>query len=133
MNDHQKSVAASCLSAAHDGSLSFPAIVGQLIEAGFESYVIDFRRRTATYYLPSGECVDLADSGDDTTVASSFDDSAIKDAIREAQSGSATYSYQEFCRKVRKAGCAGYIVSFIGKRAVYFGRTAETHVEHFPT
>jgi hypothetical protein len=30
------------------------------------------------------------------------------------------------------AGCAGYIVSFLGRRVVYFGRTAETHVEHFP-
>ncbi len=30
------------------------------------------------------------------------------------------------------AGCAGYFVSLIGRRAVYFGRTAETHVEPFP-
>jgi hypothetical protein len=30
------------------------------------------------------------------------------------------------------AGCAGYIVSFLGKQALYYGRTAETHVEHFP-
>jgi len=30
------------------------------------------------------------------------------------------------------AGCTGYLVSFPGQRAVYFGRTGETHVEHFP-
>jgi hypothetical protein len=24
------------------------------------------------------------------------------------------------------------MVSFSGRRALYFGRTAETHVEHFP-
>jgi hypothetical protein len=30
------------------------------------------------------------------------------------------------------AGCAGYIVSFTGRRAVYFGRNAEIHVECFP-
>ena len=35
-------------------------------------------------------------------------------------------------RKVMAAGCAGYMVSFLGKRVLYFGRTAETHVEHFP-
>lgn len=133
MNDHQKSVASACQHAAHDNSLSFPAIVGRLVEAGFESYAIDFRRQTATYYLPSGESLVLPADGDDTPIASSFEDGAIKEAIKEAQSGSAAYSYQGFCRKVRKAGCAGYIVSFTGRRAVYFGRTAETHVEHFPS
>lgn len=37
-----------------------------------------------------------------------------------------------FCRKVAAAGCAGYVVSFPGRRAVYMGRTGETHVETFP-
>jgi hypothetical protein len=37
-----------------------------------------------------------------------------------------------FCERVVVAGCAGYIVSFSGRRALYVGRTAETHVEHFP-
>jgi uncharacterized protein YbcV (DUF1398 family) len=132
MNDHQKLVAKQCLSAAHDDTLDFPAIVGRLIEAGFESYAIDFRRQTATYYLPSGESLDLPISGEDTPIASSLNDDAISNAIREAQSGVADYTYLGFCRKVRKAGCAGYLVSFTGRRAVYFGRTAETHVEHFP-
>lgn len=133
MDDHQKLIAVECLRAAHDGSLSFPAIVGRLVEAGFESYAIDFRRQTATYYLPSGDSLVLPAGGDDTPVASAFDCGAIKDAIRQAQSGSAAYSYQGFCRTVRQAGCAAYIVSFSGRRAVYFGRTAETHVEHFPS
>lgn len=31
------------------------------------------------------------------------------------------------------AGCAGYIVSFIGRRVLHLGRTAETHIEHFPS
>jgi len=30
------------------------------------------------------------------------------------------------------AGRARYIVSFSGRRALYIGRTTETHVEHFP-
>lgn len=132
MMDRQKAVASECLSAAHDGSLDFPAIVGRLIDAGFESYTIDFRRRMATYYLPGGECLDLQDPGDDTPVAASFDAAAIIDAIRQAQRNDAGYTYTGFCRKIKAAGCAGYIVSFAGRRAVYFGRTAETHVEHFP-
>jgi hypothetical protein len=42
-------------------------------------------------------------------------------------------AYKGFCEKVLAAGCAGYIVSLAGRRAVYFGRTAETHVELFPS
>ena len=30
------------------------------------------------------------------------------------------------------AGCAGYLVSFPGRRVLYWGRTAHTHVEMFP-
>lgn len=59
MNDEQRRVAKQCHSAAFDGSLGFPAIVGRLLEAGFESYAIDFHRWTATDYLASGACVDL--------------------------------------------------------------------------
>mgnify|MGYP000402610447 CR=1 FL=1 len=44
----------------------------------------------------------------------------------EALDGSAAFT------KAKAAGCAGYMVSFLGKRVVYFGRTAEVHVEHFP-
>lgn len=29
-------------------------------------------------------------------------------------------------------GCVGYHVSLAGRRAVYYGRSGETHVEQFP-
>ena len=56
----------------------------------------------------------------------------VREAIREAQSLVLGYTYKGFVAKVAGAGCAGYIVSFLGRRVLYFGRTAETHVEHFP-
>jgi uncharacterized protein YbcV (DUF1398 family) len=65
-------------------------------------------------------------------IAGSFGISAVQAAIREAQQLVPGYTYAGFCAKVMAAGCAGYIVSFVGRRAVYFGRTAETHIEHFP-
>mgnify|MGYP003560217682 CR=1 FL=1 len=133
MTDDLKAVAAQCLAAAHDGSLDFPHIVQKLTAAGFESYAIDFRRRTATYYLPDGDSVELTFAGDRVPVAPSFAIDGIKAAIREAQAGGGGYTYAGFCEKVKAAGCAGYIVSFSGRRALYFGRTAETHVEHFPS
>ena len=52
--------------------------------------------------------------------------------VREAQANAPGYTYAGFCRKVTARGCAGYMVSFPGARVLYFGRTAETHLELFP-
>ncbi len=112
--------------------MTFPKIVGMLMEAGFESYAIDFRRATATYYLPDGESIELPVHRVNAPVAPSFDTALMQAAIREAQQQVPGYTYRGFCEKAVSAGCAGYVVSFSGRRALYVGRTAETHVEHFP-
>ena len=132
MDDRKISTAKACLSGAESNSMTFPQIVGALLNEGFESYAIDFRRSMATYYLPDGSYLDLPTHHLDTPVAAAFDDLAIGAAIREAQQMVPGYTYKGFCAKVAKAGCAGYQVSFLGRRAVYFGRTGETHLEHFP-
>jgi uncharacterized protein YbcV (DUF1398 family) len=121
-----------CLDGAERDSMTFPQIVGALMGAGFESYAVDLRRGCATYYLPDGDSVVLDTHRDDVPVAPEFDAAAVRAAIREAQLLVPGYSYRGFCRKVMAAGCAGYVVSFSGRRALYMGRTAETHVEHFP-
>ena len=64
--------------------------------------------------------------------ASALDAAALQAAIREAQQQVPGYTYKGFCEKAVSAGCAGYIVSFSGRQALYVGRTAETHVELFP-
>lgn len=65
-------------------------------------------------------------------MAAHFNQTAIKDAIREAQTEAPGYTYQGFCAKVTGAGCAGYFVSLPGKRVLYYGRAGETHTEYFP-
>ena len=132
MDAERISIAQECLDAAHNGSMSFPAIVGRLIGAGFEGYTVDYRRYTQTYYLPDGDSVALDMHAVSGPVAADFDDGEVARLVRWAQANPADYSYAAFCEKVKAAGCAGYIVSFLGRRVVYFGRTAETHVEHFP-
>lgn len=132
MNEHQRSIAATCLEQAEGNTMAFPQIVGTLMEAGFESYAIDVRRATATYYLPDGESIELPTHRVDAPVAPVFDTVALQAAIREAQQQVPGYTYRGFCEKAALAGCAGYVVSFTGRRALYVGRTAETHVEHFP-
>lgn len=133
VDNHKMSVAKACLEAAESNTTTFPQIVGTLMAAGFESYIVDFRRRAATYYLPDGDSVELPTHQIDGLVSPSFDPVTIQTAIREAQQLVPGYTYRGFCRKAVAAGCAGYIVSFSGRRVLYFGRTAETHVEHFPS
>lgn len=132
MEAERISIAQNCLQAAHDGSLSFPEIVGNLITAGFEGYTVDYRGRAQTYYLPDGDNVALEMQHFGGNVAAGFDATEVERLVRWAQANPADYSYAAFSEKVKAAGCAGYIVSFLGRRVVYFGRTAETHVEYFP-
>ncbi len=132
MDAERITVAETCLKAAHDGSLGFPGIVGRLIAAGFEGYAVDYRRNSQTYYLPDGDSVAMAMQPSAGTVAAAFDPAEVERLVRWAQANPADYSYVAFSEKAKAAGCAGYLVSFLGRRVVYYGRTAETHVEFFP-
>ena len=132
MDAERISIAETCLHAAHDGSLSFPEIVGKLIAAGFEGYTVDYRRNRQTYDLPDGDSVTVDMQPAAGNVAAAFDATEVARLVRWAQANPADYSYVAFCEKEKAAGCAGYLGSFPGRRVVYFGRTAEIHVEHFP-
>jgi uncharacterized protein YbcV (DUF1398 family) len=132
MDAERISIAENCLHAAHDGSLSFPEIVGKLIAARFEGYTVDYRRNTQTHYLSDGDSVTMDMQPSKGSVAPAFNATEVERLVRWAQANPADYSYVAFSEKAKVAGCAGYLVSFLGRRVVYFGRTAETHVEHFP-
>ena len=132
MNANLAKIAQTCLEGAETDTMTFPRIVDTLMREGFESYAIDFRRATATYYLPDGDSIVLPAHRGEVPIPDALDIAAVRAAIAEAQQLVRGYTYAGFCAKVMAAGCAGYIVSFTGRRAVYFGRTAETHVEHFP-
>jgi uncharacterized protein YbcV (DUF1398 family) len=131
MNTNWQDVARATLEGSESGSMTFPESVRMLAEAGFDGYAVDFRRSTRTYYMPDGAAMELATQRTGP-VAERFDAAVIKDALREAQALVPGYTYKGFCAKVTRAGCAGYLVSLIGKRVLYHGRTGETHTEHFP-
>lgn len=133
MDAERIAVAECCLAGAHDGSLSFPEIVGRLIAAGFDGYLVDYRCGRQTFYLPEGDGLVLDMPRAPASVAAGFDAAVIERLVRWAQASPADYSYAAFSDRAMAAGCAGYLVSFPGRRVVYFGRTAETHVEHFPS
>jgi uncharacterized protein YbcV (DUF1398 family) len=127
-----KEIARATLAGAEDDTMTFPESVRMLMEGGFDGYAVDFRHGTRTYYRPDGEALALQTAPVSVPVAERFDTAVVKDAIREAQQMVPGYTYKKFCAKVMGAGCGGYIVSLLGKRVVYYGRTGEIHTEYFP-
>jgi len=132
MSKNWKDIARATLESAEVDTMSFPESVKILMAAGFDGYAVDFRRSTRTYYRPDGETLELKTPPTTVAVIERFDAGRVKAAIREAQELAPGYTYKSFCNKVTGAGCAGYIVSLLGKRVLYYGRTAETHTEYFP-
>lgn len=132
LDDEMEAAASFCLNGAQQDTLTFSEIVQALQRQGFEGYTIDFRCSLATYYTPDGRSVSLATHVVKTPVTAALDAVALQSAIREAQQRVAGYTYLGFCEKAAAAGCAGYFVSFSGKRVLYIGRDAGVHVERFP-
>ena len=55
MTQNWKDVARATLAGSEDGTLTFPASLQMLREAGVEGYAVDFRRSIRTYYTTGGE------------------------------------------------------------------------------
>ncbi|WP_439817004.1 DUF1398 family protein [Zavarzinia sp. CC-PAN008] len=132
MDDRLRALARTCLAEAEGDARPFPDIVAALAAAGFEAYLVDLRHGRATYSLPDGDSVVLDTHRVVAPVAPRLDHAALQAAIREAQQAVPGYTYRGFCEKAARAGCAFYVVSFSGRRALYVGRDAATHVEPFP-
>lgn len=119
-----------CTSGSDQERLTFPEVVAKLMAAGIERYHADLQRSEKIYYLPDGTSHLTPAHVVDESVAIAFDASGVDAAVRAIQAGQIRYI--EFCRRILRAGCVAYIVSLAGRRAVYYGRTGETHVELFP-
>ena len=132
MDAQQKTIAQKCLAGSYDNTMTFPQGVQALMQAGFEGYHVDYRLNTRTFYLPSGEALSLKNPDTHPPIGKDFNASEIAAAIKWAQLNPPDYNYVDFNKRVTANGCAGYIASFLGRRVLYFGRTGETHVEHFP-
>ena len=131
MEDAIRKVMQECTDASDQERISFPDVVGRLAAAGVERYHADLQRHEKVYYLPDGQSHAVPTVALAEPAAAAFSATGVEAAVRAAQAG--TIGYGEFCRWILKAGCVGYFVSIPGRRAVYFGRTSECHVEHFPS
>ena len=130
MDAQKKSVAENCLAGSYGGTSDFPTVLSSLKKAGFEGYIVDYRKGTTIYFLPDGDNVELKNVKTPGAVAAEFKPGVIEANVRKSQANA--HTYPDFCANVKDAGCAGYHVSLLGKRVTYFGRTGETHVELIP-
>jgi uncharacterized protein YbcV (DUF1398 family) len=131
MTPQQRAVAEECLKRSYEGTAGFPAILAALKQAGFEGYLVDYRKGSTTYYLPDGDHLEIACPATPGAVAASFRADVIEANVRRSQANG--HTYREFCEKVKEGGCAGYLVTLLGRRVVYYGRTGECHVEVMPS
>ncbi len=124
-------VARASFEGSEANTLTFPESVRMIAAAGFNGYLVDYRSGTRTYHHSNGETFSFP--GPVYPPVDAFDAGVVKAAIKEAQQMVPGYTYQGFCRKVTACGgAAGYLVSIVGQRVLYFGANGETHTEYFP-
>lgn len=125
-----------CTDRSLAGTIPFPEVVARLAAIGCESYRADLYRHEKIYFLPNGESYVREMPGLDSAefsgsgIAQDFAPAAIVAALRAVQGGE--IDYRTFLARIAAAGTVAYSVHIRGRRAIYFGRTGEFHVEDFP-
>jgi uncharacterized protein YbcV (DUF1398 family) len=130
MNSQIKDVVVEATRASDEERVTFVEVVKNLVKAGVERYHTDLLRGERTYYLPNGESEVVKGEAVAGAPARDFSAAGVDAAVRAIQAGN--IQYRIFCERIAAAGCVGYMVSLAGQRAVYYGRSGDSHVEWFP-
>ncbi len=130
LNESTRATIQATFDASNQGTIHFGQVIGQLMDAGVESYYVDYRSGRTTYYLPGGATADFHFATPVDGIADTFDGDAVRAAILGAQQG--RVMYPEFKVLSQQAGCVGYTVWIAGHHVTYLGRRGESHVERFP-
>jgi uncharacterized protein YbcV (DUF1398 family) len=135
MDQNSIAIFHECSAGSIAETLNFPGVLAKLAAVGAEGYHCDLYRCEKTYYLPDGSSHVESEPELDrhefrgSHIALRFCEDGIKAALNSVQTGAITYI--EFLRRIMAAGCVGYTVNLMGRRALYFGRRAEIYVEPF--
>jgi uncharacterized protein YbcV (DUF1398 family) len=129
MDAYVKDVVREMSKASDDERITFPEVVKALMEVGIERYHADLVVGRKTYYLPDGDFEEVEVHKVEAATGE-FSAKGVEKAVRLIQRQA--IGYRQFCRLIADAGCVGYFVSLTGRRAVYYGRTGDEHVERFP-
>lgn len=119
-----------CSRASEEERITFPEVVAALAAAGVERYHTDLVRAETTYYFPDGTTKRVEARPSALPPAMDFAADGVESAVRAIQAGA--IRYRGFCERVLRAGCAGWTVSILGRRVVYYGRNGDSHTEWFP-
>ncbi len=130
MDSHVKEVVIVATRGSDEERMTFPEVVKSLMKVGVERYHADLLRGERTYYLPNGESEVVKGHAVGIAPARDFSATGVDAAVRAIQAGK--LQYRTFCERIAEAGCVGYMVSLAGQRAVYYGRSGDSHVEWFP-
>lgn len=112
------------------GEMSFPEVVQRLITEGVESYCVDLIQNQKTFYMPNGETATEKFDYRGPVIAEDLCQESVINAIKNIQAKKITYV--QFLDAILEAGCTGYTVYITGRKAIYFGRKGDMHVENFP-
>lgn len=123
-------VAKECTLLSDAEKIAFPEVVRRLLEAGIELYYADLLSSTKTYYTGSVSYTVPSQHKNENAVNPMFNAVDVIKAIRQSQAGE--IHYQEFLKKIMQAGVISYMVFLTGRKAIYFGRKGEQHIEEFP-
>ncbi len=114
-----------------DGTMSFPEVVGRLMDAGVEYYHVDYVAMRKTFYGAGGDTVTTPITYEGLRrVAADFDAKALRAAILDSQQNG--QKYRQFTERAIAAGVQGYFAFLRGKRVTYWGRNGDQHTEWFP-
>lgn len=111
--------------------MKFPEIVAALGADGVEWYSANLLFGATTHYGMDGSHHQTKWAAWTTpAIADSFDAGKVLSAIRSSQKGG--IDYPTFLALIAAAGTVYYTVHLKGRKALYFGRHGDFHVEHFP-
>lgn len=120
-----------CSNLSLAGKITFPEVVAKLASIGIERYHIDLVNFQKTSYDETGNSNVLSFILlNPVKISKNFESSTIKAAITDIQQQNINYS--TFLSQIMSAGCSHYEVYIHGKKAIYFGRLGDYHVENFP-
>ncbi len=121
----------SAARATLSGSLPFPQIVGMLLEAGVESYHVDYLSLRKTFYGGDGATVGIAiPLAGLPEIAPDFNAGALRANILDSQQNH--QSWRDFTIRAMQGGVQGYFAFLRGQRVSYYGRQGDQHTEWFP-
>jgi uncharacterized protein YbcV (DUF1398 family) len=129
MEPHVNDVVREMTLASDEERITFGEVVKALTDVGLERYHADLICSNKTYYMPDGTFEAVA-CHTVSEPARTFSAEGVEAAVRAIQAQ--TIKYREFCERIAAAGCVGYFITLAGRRAVYYGRAGDSHVEWFP-